>query len=71
MFKTQKAVPNVGVLLVGIGGNNGTTVTGGILANKYNISWKNKHGVMKPNYFGSLSQATTTFLGCNELNQQV
>lgn len=25
MFKTQKAVPNVGVLLVGIGGNNGTT----------------------------------------------
>lgn len=46
-------------------------VTGGILANKYNISWKNKHGVMKPNYFGSLSQATTTFLGCNELNQQV
>lgn len=46
-------------------------VTGSILANKYNISWKNKHGVMKPNYFGSLSQATTTFLGCNELNQQV
>jgi len=71
MFKTDKKVPKVGVLLVGIGGNNGTTVTGGILANKHNLSWNNKHGTQYPNYFGSLSQATTTFLGCNEQNQQV
>lgn len=71
MFKTDKKVPKLGVLLVGIGGNNGTTVTGGILANKHNISWNNKHGTQYPNYFGSLSQATTTFLGCNQQNQQV
>lgn len=71
MFKTDKKVPKVGVLLVGIGGNNGTTVIGGITANKHNISWNNKHGVQYPNYFGSLSQATTTFLGCNSKNEQV
>ena len=71
MFKTDKRIPKVGVLLVGIGGNNGTTVIGGILANKYNLSWNNKHGTQYPNYFGSLSQAITTFLGCNQQNQQV
>ena len=71
MFKTEKKVPKLGVLLVGIGGNNGTTITGGILANKHNLSWTNKNGTQYPNYFGSLSQATTTFLGCNEQNQQV
>lgn len=71
MFKTDKKVPKVGVLLVGIGGNNGTTVTGGILANKHNLSWNNKNGTQYPNYFGSLSQATTTCLGSNQKNQQV
>eukprot|EP01084_Bolivina_argentea_P000700 1288_1 len=71
MFRTKKTVPKTGVLIVGIGGNNGTTVTGGILANKHNISWNTKHGVQKPNYFGSLSQATTTYLGCNDKNEQV
>eukprot|EP01084_Bolivina_argentea_P004793 9076_1 len=72
MFKTDRRIPKLGVLLVGIGGNNGTTVLGGILANKYNITWNNKHGIQTPNYFGSLSQSTTTFLGCNEsTNEQI
>jgi len=71
MFKTDKKVPKLGVLMVGIGGNNGTTVAGGILANKHGLSWQTKHGTQHPNWFGSLSQATTTFLGCNEHNEQV
>jgi hypothetical protein len=33
-LKTERAVPKLGVMLVGWGGNNGTTLTGGILANK-------------------------------------
>ena len=70
-FKTNKKVPKLGVLLVGIGGNNGATVVGGVMANKHGICWNNKHGKQSPNYFGSLSQATTTFLGCNEQNEQV
>lgn len=32
-------------MLVGWGGNNGTTFTGGLLANKHNITWNNKRGV--------------------------
>jgi len=35
-------VPKLGLMLVGWGGNNGSTITAGILANKYNISWNTK-----------------------------
>jgi len=31
-------------LLVGLGGNNGSTLVAGILANKNNISWESKQG---------------------------
>lgn len=67
IFKTKTKVPKAGVLLVGLGGNNGSTVTAGILANKYNITWETKNGVMKPNYFGSLTQATTIRIGSNSV----
>lgn len=33
-FRTERKVPKLGVMLVGWGGNNGTTLTAGILANK-------------------------------------
>jgi myo-inositol-1-phosphate synthase len=50
-------------MLVGIGGNNGTTFTAGLLANKHNITWHNKKGLMSPNFFGSITQASTTKIG--------
>ncbi|KAF8771180.1 uncharacterized protein LOC129989203 [Argiope bruennichi] len=65
-FRTSKHVPKLGVMLVGWGGNNGSTVTAAVLANKHNITWRTKEGVMKPNYFGSLLQAGTTRLGTSE-----
>lgn len=63
VFKTNRKVPKLGVMIVGLGGNNGTTVTAGILANKHNITWMTKEGEKKPNYFGSLTQASTVRLG--------
>jgi len=69
-FRTKRNVGKVGVMIVGIGGNNGTTVTGAILANKHNLTWETKDGTMKPNYFGSLTQSTTTLLGM-EQNQEI
>src|SRR6266536_607349 len=62
-FRTQKAVPRLGVMLVGWGGNNGSTVTAAILANKLGMSWPTKDGVQKANYFGSITQASTVFIG--------
>lgn len=63
VFTTQREVPRVGVMIVGWGGNNGTTVTAGILANKLGITWHTKTGLQKPDYFGSLTQASTVRLG--------
>ena len=38
-IKTDKRVPRLGVMLVGLGGNNGSTFVSGVLANKGNLSW--------------------------------
>jgi myo-inositol-1-phosphate synthase len=62
-FKTDTRVPKLGVMLVGWGGNNGSTVTAGILANKHGITWMTKEGLKKPNYWGSLTQASTCRVG--------
>lgn len=62
-FKTQLKVPKVGVMLVGWGGNNGSTVTAAILANRHKMSFETKEGVVKANYFGSVTQSSTIYLG--------
>jgi len=62
-FRTERKVPKVGLMLVGWGGNNGTTLTGGILANKHGVTWETKAGTQSPNYFGSVTQASTVFVG--------
>ena len=51
------------VMMVGWGGNNGSTLTGGILANKHGLTWMTRSGLQTPNYFGSLTQAATCRVG--------
>jgi myo-inositol-1-phosphate synthase len=62
-FRTERKVPKLGLMLVGWGGNNGSTVTAGILANRENICWQDKDGKHSPNYFGSFTQASTVQVG--------
>ncbi|GIL73127.1 hypothetical protein Vretimale_4734 [Volvox reticuliferus] len=62
-FRVDRRVPKLGVMLVGWGGNNGTTLTAGILANKHGITWMTKDGLKKPNFYGSLTQAATVRVG--------
>jgi myo-inositol-1-phosphate synthase len=71
VFRTQRRVPKTGLLLVGWGGNNGTTLTAGILANKMGMSWNTKEGKRNADYYGSLTQATTIKLGRNEAGESV
>lgn len=52
-------------MLVGWGGNNGSTITAAILANRYKMSFETKDGVVEPNYFGSVTQSSTVYLGNN------
>ncbi|GAA5826170.1 hypothetical protein JCM3770_003192 [Rhodotorula araucariae] len=62
-FKTDRKVPKTGLMLVGLGGNNGTTLAATILANRHNVSWGTRDGIQTPNYLGSLVRASTMRLG--------
>ncbi|XP_042175470.1 inositol-3-phosphate synthase 1-B isoform X2 [Oncorhynchus tshawytscha] len=62
-FRTERHVPRLGVMLVGWGGNNGTTVTAAVLANRLGLTWRTKTGEQKANYYGSLFQSSTVCLG--------
>ena len=44
VFKTQTQLPKLGMMLVGWGGNNGSTVTAGIIANQHKMSWPTREG---------------------------
>ncbi len=62
-FQTETVVPKLGVLLVGWGGNNGSTVTAGVVANRHKLHWETRTGTQQANYLGSVTQASTINLG--------
>lgn len=70
IFRTDLNVPKVGLLLIGWGGNNGTTLTAGLLANKLNLNWSTKKGERTANWFGSITQCSTTKIGVSD-NQEI
>ncbi|GAB7350410.1 hypothetical protein MBLNU459_g1025t1 [Dothideomycetes sp. NU459] len=62
-FKVDRNVGKVGMMLVGLGGNNGTTVTAGIMANRRGLSWDTREGSRAANYYGSVVMSSTIKLG--------
>ncbi|KAL4068694.1 hypothetical protein V8B97DRAFT_2008624 [Scleroderma yunnanense] len=62
-FQTTRKVGKTGLMLIGMGGNNGSTLCATILANKHNISWHTKDGMQQPNYIGSVLRASTVSIG--------
>ena len=62
-FKVDRKVGKVGMMLVGWGGNNGTTVTAGILANRQGLTWETREGPRAANYYGSVVMGSTMKLG--------
>jgi myo-inositol-1-phosphate synthase len=70
-FQTQRKVNKTGVMMIGLGGNNGTTLCATILANRHNISWGTKNGVQQPNYIGSLLRASTVRIGTDASGKDV
>lgn len=53
----------LGVMLVGLGGNNGSTFTSGLLAHSKNITWEKKDGVHDVEFVGSISQLGSVHIG--------
>nr|XP_017529973.1 inositol-3-phosphate synthase 1 isoform X1 [Manis javanica] len=70
-FRTARQVPRLGVMLVGWGGNNGSTLTAAVLANRLRLSWPTRTGRKEANYYGSLTQAGTVSLGLDAEGQEV
>ena len=62
-FKVQRHVGKVGMMLVGWGGNNGSTVTAGIIANRRGLIWDTREGKRAANYYGSVVMGSTIKLG--------
>ena len=62
-FKVDRHVGKTGMMLVGWGGNNGSTVTAGILANRHGLVWDTREGPRAANYYGSVVMASTIKLG--------
>lgn len=62
-FRTKRKPGKTGMMLVGWGGNNGSTVTAAMVANRNNTTWHDKRGEHKPNYFGSITQSSTIRIG--------
>ncbi|EDR07904.1 uncharacterized protein LACBIDRAFT_250381 [Laccaria bicolor S238N-H82] len=62
-FQTKRTPGKTGLMMISIGGNNGTTLCATIIANHHNIIWHTKAGVQQPNYIGSLFRASTVRIG--------
>lgn len=62
-FKVNRKIPRTGLMMIGLGGNNGTTVTAGIIANRRGLTWETREGSQSANYYGSLVMASTVRLG--------
>jgi myo-inositol-1-phosphate synthase len=64
-FKVDRKIPKLGMMLVGWGGNNGSTVTAGIIANRRGLVWDTREGPRSANYYGSVVMSSTMKLGTN------
>ena len=70
-FKTTAKAPRLGVMLVGLGGNNGSTVYASTLANRLGMTWETRRGTQEANYFGSITQASTIRVGQTSTFQEI
>ncbi|CAJ0564567.1 unnamed protein product, partial [Mesorhabditis spiculigera] len=62
-LRTGRQTRKTGLMLVGIGGNNGSTTVGAMIANREKMSWRNREGTHHANYFGSFTQSSTVHIG--------
>lgn len=58
-FRTQRKVARTGVLIAGIGGNNGSSFVATVLAMQRGLSWRTREGVRyATDLFGSVTQSS-------------
>ena len=57
------SIKKIGVMIIGIGGNNGSTFTAGLIAHKKKLQWENKEGVHNVEFLGSLAEFGSINIG--------
>ena len=62
-FITPSSPRKTGVMIVGLGGNNGSTFVASQYANQQGLTWQTKRGTTKSNYLGTLSQSAVVPVG--------
>ena len=67
-FNITPKQSKLGVMLVGMGGNNGSTLISGLLAHTKNLNWYNKSGTQKVKFYGSISQFGSVHIGYDDNN---
>lgn len=70
-FRTDRRPRRSGLMQVGWGGNNGTTVTAAIVAHTNGLEWETRSGHHRANYNGSLTQASTLRVGVDNFGKDV
>lgn len=73
LLKTAKNRPSkLGLMMVGWGGNNGSTLTAALLANKHGLTWQTRRGRQEANFYGSLVMSSTVPIGySHELGRDI
>ena len=51
---------------MGWGGNNGSTLTAALEANRSKMEWRTKEGTQQANFYGSITQSSTVLIGSDE-----
>jgi len=71
-FRVQKKKGKLGVMMVGLGGNNGTTLAGGIIANRKKLTWEaDLKGTKTANWIGSMMEVGTMKIGTDAENKDI
>lgn len=70
-FRTASTPRRSGLLQVGWGGNNGTTVTAAVVGRTHALRWETRAGEHVANYNGSLTQASTLRVGVGKDGKDV
>ncbi len=62
-LRTRRTPSKLGVMIVGMGGNVGSTFMAGLLMDKHDICWQTKEKWHQPNWIGSITQGAKIALG--------
>ena len=72
LLKTDLRKPKkLGLMMVGWGGNNGSTLTASLLAHRNELSWESRRGIHQPNFFGSVIMASCAHVGATPQGEDV